>query len=671
MGFSFSVRQPALRGRSFATTRDTLQRCGGRSCTPGGCAHEDPDELQRRTAGEGRSIDQRVAPAMVQRAVDEPGVPLEAGSRGVMQQYLGHDLGGVRVHTGSRAAASARAVDALAYTVGQDVVFGEGQYQPATPTGGQLLAHELTHVLQQQNTPEKPSLAPSSALDADDAAEREAQRMGAEAPSTVGGGTTDAPERVLGADPLVFRQGQNRSHAPLRSSDLRHDVSHVIQRQVDPTPQRQAVGDATRMSITPAWAAGLSDEELPRQARLVLAQLSALPPTSPAYSSVYQNLVILLHEVQKRPSLQARGGGGSYWRGMLPRLTEWHAAGLLDPPYRPPDVPGFPPFPVTAEQAAGISPAAPIAAGMLAPMPGLPGGGIGPSMPPGGFAPPPPPGPPVQVLWEVPPPVAGPGAGAAVETGAALETGAAVETGAALETGAVVETGAAFETGVGVGAALPVAAFLVVMLWSSETAPAWRDAINEVTNEPYASPEEYQWTNRLTPEQGDYLRHLERARQEKPDPAVEEDPAPWEVPDVELRPDEKEDKKRRRKCVSRQIRRRGGHARHDAYATKITGKVTDFYVETPASLGIAYDGQGRAGGVDVWEVKVKYGFFHNAAYAGLRDLTLRRFDAQRALGVSVAAICGYFHLWSIPDKWIARDLNTRWGGYPPVLSIPE
>lgn len=60
------------------------------------------------------------------------------------------DFAQVRVHNDARAAESARSVNALAYTVGRDVVFGEGQYEPGTMTGNRLLAHELTHVIQQQ-----------------------------------------------------------------------------------------------------------------------------------------------------------------------------------------------------------------------------------------------------------------------------------------------------------------------------------------------------------------------------------------------------------------------------------------------------------------------------------------------------------------------------------------
>ncbi len=66
-----------------------------------------------------------------------------------MESRFGHDFSGVRVHTDGRAANSARAVNALAYTVGRDIVFGAGQYAPHAHTGRELIAHELTHTVQQ------------------------------------------------------------------------------------------------------------------------------------------------------------------------------------------------------------------------------------------------------------------------------------------------------------------------------------------------------------------------------------------------------------------------------------------------------------------------------------------------------------------------------------------
>lgn len=89
------------------------------------------------------------APPAVQRALDTGGRPLDSATRAFMEERFGHDFGRVRVHADEPADASARAVDALAYTVGHNVVFAAGQYSPHTTEGRRLLAHELTHVLQQ------------------------------------------------------------------------------------------------------------------------------------------------------------------------------------------------------------------------------------------------------------------------------------------------------------------------------------------------------------------------------------------------------------------------------------------------------------------------------------------------------------------------------------------
>jgi hypothetical protein len=81
------------------------------------------------------------------------GRPLEPEVRGLMERRLGADFGDVRVHTDHAASESARAISAQAYTVGSDVVFQSGRYQPASPGGQRMLAHELTHVVQQRSGP--------------------------------------------------------------------------------------------------------------------------------------------------------------------------------------------------------------------------------------------------------------------------------------------------------------------------------------------------------------------------------------------------------------------------------------------------------------------------------------------------------------------------------------
>jgi hypothetical protein len=149
-----------------------LQRCGGHQCPEGTCDHRDGGGILRRTAAGSASPS---APPLVHEVLRSPGRPLEASTRAFMESALGHDLGSVRIHSDRRAAESARAVSALAYTVGSHVVFGEGTYQPDAEEGRRLLAHELTHVVQQAG-----AAVPSTSLSvgkSDDPAEGEAEAI--------------------------------------------------------------------------------------------------------------------------------------------------------------------------------------------------------------------------------------------------------------------------------------------------------------------------------------------------------------------------------------------------------------------------------------------------------------------------------------------------------------
>jgi hypothetical protein len=89
-----------------------------------------------------------MAPPLVHEALRSPGRPLDPATRAFMEPRFGHDFSRVRVHTDSRAAESAQAIGARAYTAGASIVFGAGQYAPHTEAGQRLLAHELTHVVQ-------------------------------------------------------------------------------------------------------------------------------------------------------------------------------------------------------------------------------------------------------------------------------------------------------------------------------------------------------------------------------------------------------------------------------------------------------------------------------------------------------------------------------------------
>lgn len=110
------------------------------------CQQDDVGRLRRQA--DGTTPADGFAPPAVHQALAVPGVPLDSRLRGFFEPRLGRDLADVRIHTGHRAVESARAVAALAYTVGSDVVFGAGQFAPHMESGLHLLAHELAHVAQ-------------------------------------------------------------------------------------------------------------------------------------------------------------------------------------------------------------------------------------------------------------------------------------------------------------------------------------------------------------------------------------------------------------------------------------------------------------------------------------------------------------------------------------------
>lgn len=114
-------------------------------CQQPGCAKK----LQRKTDNE---MTPDKVPPIVQEVLLSPGQPLDPVTRAYMEPRFGHDFSQVRVHTDAKASESVRAVNALAYTVGRDVVFGYGQYAPNLDAGRKLMAHELAHVIQQKTS---------------------------------------------------------------------------------------------------------------------------------------------------------------------------------------------------------------------------------------------------------------------------------------------------------------------------------------------------------------------------------------------------------------------------------------------------------------------------------------------------------------------------------------
>ena len=128
-----------------------LQRkcdCGGAGGASGECTECKEKRLQRKATG-ARSQDE--TPPIVHQVLNSSGRPLDATARRFFEPRFGYDFSGVRLHTDARAAESARSVNALAYTVGQDIVLDPGVFSKESAQGKRLLAHELSHTIQQSD----------------------------------------------------------------------------------------------------------------------------------------------------------------------------------------------------------------------------------------------------------------------------------------------------------------------------------------------------------------------------------------------------------------------------------------------------------------------------------------------------------------------------------------
>jgi Domain of unknown function (DUF4157) len=126
-------------------------------------------------AGTGLLPGGRVHPA-VEAAIGRArggGTSLDSGARERIEPVVGDSLADVRVHSGPDADALARSVQARAFTTGRDVFFARGEYRPGTGAGDRLLAHELTHVVQQRGAP---TSGPLTVTEPGDMYEREADR---------------------------------------------------------------------------------------------------------------------------------------------------------------------------------------------------------------------------------------------------------------------------------------------------------------------------------------------------------------------------------------------------------------------------------------------------------------------------------------------------------------
>ena len=213
---------------------------------------EKEESLQRSATDSGR---EEGTPFIVHDVLRSSGQPLDTSTRAFMEPRFGRDFGDVRVHADAKAAESAQAVNALAYTVGHDIVFGQGQYQPSVTNGRQLIGHELTHVVQQQavSTPTK-----ADRLVIDDphsAHETEAQRIGI---NVIAGGNAATPSihahtgssaRISRADPAAVGMVMTLGRTP--RTGLQFWPTNVTDTRVGPVSVQGGLmsGGASRLNV--------------------------------------------------------------------------------------------------------------------------------------------------------------------------------------------------------------------------------------------------------------------------------------------------------------------------------------------------------------------------------------------------------------------------------------
>jgi hypothetical protein len=181
--------------------------------------------LQRAVgnAGVGSLFDEERSP--VHEVVNSGrGSPLDAGTRTDMEARFGQDFGDVRVHTDGAAHDSARSVNAQAYTVGSDVVFQQGRYDPSSDEGRHMLAHELTHVVQQRSGPVDGTAAGGGVRisDPSDRFEREAVANA--------GHVMAAPTGGSHADAAVQRTGEASVQREEAAEDEEQSAQTFVQR---------------------------------------------------------------------------------------------------------------------------------------------------------------------------------------------------------------------------------------------------------------------------------------------------------------------------------------------------------------------------------------------------------------------------------------------------------
>ncbi len=247
-----------------------LQRqcaCGQHTVAGGECAEcrRRHEATLQRAAVNAAPVSE--APPIVYDVLRSPGQPLDAATRAFMEPNFGRDFSQVRVHTDAKAAESARAVNALAYTVGKDVVFGAGQYALGTAAGKRLLAHELTHVVQQEKVMGELShsvvdkIQPFEIGLANDPLEKQAESIAATDDFSTASHLSASDSRVIQRAPVdgYPRRLDGRTTLPYREANELLECIRIMGEQNAAFCRQQVLGESStiatsaRTAVTPTF----------------------------------------------------------------------------------------------------------------------------------------------------------------------------------------------------------------------------------------------------------------------------------------------------------------------------------------------------------------------------------------------------------------------------------
>lgn len=216
-----------------AAPSGALQRkcaCGQHTIAGGECESCSKKRLQRHASGQAETEE---APPVVHEVLRSPGQPLDAETRGFMESRFHQDFSRVRLHTDARAAESSAALRAHAYTMGQEIVFGAGQYAPGSARGKRLLAHELVHTIQQGGN----GVGVATKLiagRADDVSEREADAIADSVMLSAEHATV--PLAVKRSEPAVLQRQETREEEARQDTESR--IGQMFTEEPESTPKK-------------------------------------------------------------------------------------------------------------------------------------------------------------------------------------------------------------------------------------------------------------------------------------------------------------------------------------------------------------------------------------------------------------------------------------------------